>query len=62
MPPSVLRLRLQAYGTVVKTAIKHFTSRNYPPEWNLAFHIQLAVLRRLDESSLESTVEEVRYR
>jgi len=59
MPPSITQLRLQALWTALKTTVKHYTSKTYPPDWNLAFHIQLAVLRKLDEASLDSTIEEV---
>jgi hypothetical protein len=59
MSPSGTQLRLQALWTALKTTVKHYTSKNYPSDWNLAFHIQLAVLRKLDETSLDSTIEEV---
>lgn len=59
MSPSVTRLRWQALVTTIKTVVQHFTSRNYPRDWDLAFHIQFAVLRRLDATTLEWTIEEV---
>lgn len=59
MPSSATRLLLQSLWTALKTTVKHYTSKSYPADWNLAFHIQLAVLRKLDETSLNSTIEEV---
>lgn len=59
MPPSAARLRWQVLVTAIKTTIKHFTSKSYPKDWDLAFHLQLAILRRLDESMLGWTMEEV---
>jgi len=59
MPPSATRLRLQVLWTALKTTVKHYTSKNYPADWDLAFHVQLAVLRKVDEASLDSTIEEV---
>src|SRR5438046_320680 len=59
MPPSVARLRWQALTTAIKTTILHYTSKKYPRDWSLMFHVQFAVLRRLDASMLNWTVEEV---
>lgn len=59
MPPSATGILLQSLWTALKTTVKHYTSKSYPADWNLAFHIQLAVLRKLDEASLNSTIEEV---
>ena len=59
MPPSVARLRWQAIATAIKATVLHFTSRKYPRDWSLAFHIQFAVLKKLDASMLDWTVEEV---
>jgi len=59
MPPSIARLRWQALTTAIKATILHYTSKKYPRDWSLAFHIQFAVLRKLDASMLNWTVEEV---
>ena len=59
MSPSPTRLRLQALATAVKTTIKHFISKNYPRDWDLAFHVQFAILRQLDQSMIRWTIEDV---
>jgi hypothetical protein len=59
MPPSVARLRWQALATAIKATILHYTSKKYPRDWSLAFHVQFAVLRKLDASMLNWAVEEV---
>lgn len=59
MPPSVTRLRWQALSTAIKATILHYTSKKYPRDWSLTVHIQFAILRKLDASMLNWTVEEV---
>ena len=59
MPPSGARLRWQALATAIKATILHYTSKKYPRDWSLLFHVQFAVLRKLDASMLNWPVEEV---
>jgi hypothetical protein len=59
MPPSVPLIRFNALVTALRTAAKHYTSRNYPPEWDLRFHIQFAILRNLLEGTGHWTIEDV---
>ena len=59
MPPSVALIRFNALVTALKTITKHYTSRSYPPEWDLRFHIQFAILRNLLEGTGNWTIEEV---
>jgi hypothetical protein len=59
MPLSLIRLQLQLIVAAVKAFIKHFTSRDYPKDWDLRFHVQFAVSRRLLGAMNDWTVEEV---
>jgi len=59
MAPSLARIRFNMAVTGVGTAIKHFTSKDYPQDWDLAFHIQFSILRQLLSISNQFTVEEV---
>jgi len=51
----------QLLVAAVKTVIVHFTSKNYPRDWDLKFHLQFAVLRQLQKSQMSWTVEEVAF-
>ena len=42
----------QLLVATVKTVIVHFTSKNYPRDWDLKFHLQFAVLRQLQKSQM----------
>jgi hypothetical protein len=59
MPPSVALIRFNALVTALRTTVKHYTSRNYPLEWDLRFHIQFAILRNLLEGTGHWTIEDV---
>lgn len=59
MAPSLARIRFNAVMAGVGAAVKHFTSRDYPQDWDLAFHIQFAILRNLLSLTNQFTVEEV---
>jgi len=59
MPPSGMRLRWIALKTAAKAIVQHFVSRKYPKDWSLSFHVQFAILRRIDQLMLHWTVEEV---
>ena len=59
MAPSLTRLKINAVAAGLGAVIKHFTSKTYPQDWNLSFHIQFAVLRQLLASTGEFTVEDV---
>ena len=43
----------------LKATFKHYTSKDYPSEWDLAFHIQFAILRQLLASTNNWTIEDV---
>ena len=59
MPPSLARIRFNAVVSGVSATFKHFTSKDYPEDWDLAFHIQFAILRKLLANTNHWTVEEV---
>ena len=59
MSPSVTRIRVHAVLAALQAIVKHYTSRDYPQDWDLAFHIQFAILRNLLAGIHGWTIEEV---
>src|SRR5271155_2016351 len=59
MSPSITRIRINAVLAALKATFKHYTSRDYPPDWDLRFHIQFAILKNLLAHTGGWTVEEV---
>jgi hypothetical protein len=59
MAPSLTRVRMNMVASGVKAAVKHFTSRDYPQDWDLAFHIQFGILRGLLSGTGQWTIEDV---
>jgi hypothetical protein len=59
MTPSITRLRMTMVAAGVGAAFKHLTSRDYPEDWDLAFHIQFAITKRILQVANLYSVEEV---
>ena len=57
---SVIQLAWDLVISAIKAIWDHFTSRQYPADWNLAFHLQFSILRQLQASMVSWTVEEAR--
>jgi len=58
MPPSMTLIKLNAIVSVIKATFQHFTSSKWR-DWDLTTHIQFEILRRLDASMLNWTIEDV---
>lgn len=61
MSPSITRLRFNAVMSALRATFKHYTSKDYPPEWDLAFHIQFAITKQLLASLKNWTIEDVMH-
>jgi len=59
MAPSTLQIQANSTIAALKAAFDHFTSSNYPPEWDLRFHITFAVFQSLLMITNKFTAEEV---
>jgi hypothetical protein len=51
-------IKLNALVSVIKAIFDHITSRKWQ-DWDLVTHIQFEILRRLDQSMLSWTIEDV---
>jgi hypothetical protein len=59
MALSWFRLRWILLTTTIKATLTHFLLRRHPSDWNISFHIQFAILKRLKEITQNWTMEEV---